>query len=79
VANILAIAGPNSKYQRPGAKPAGFWAGLWHGLIAIIVFFVHLFTSKVRIYETNNKGRLYDFGFLLGVGVTVMARRACPG
>jgi hypothetical protein len=22
----------------------------------------------VRIYETNNKGRRYDFGFLLGIG-----------
>ena len=71
MANILALAGPNSKYKQPGAKPAGFWAGLWHGLLAVIVFIVSLFTPKVRIYETNNRGRLYDFGFLLGVGVHV--------
>jgi hypothetical protein len=67
MANILAIAGPNSKYRLPGAKPAGFWAGLWHGIIAPITFIISLFTSKVRIYETNNKGLWYDFGFLLGV------------
>jgi hypothetical protein len=67
MANILAVAGPNSKYQLPEAKPAGFWAGLWHGLIAPITFIVSLFTPKVRIYETNNKGRLYDFGFIIGI------------
>jgi len=71
MANILALAGPNSKYKQPGAKPAGFWAGLWHGILAVIVFILSLFTPKVRIYETNNRGRLYDFGFLLGVGTQV--------
>lgn len=67
MANILAVAGPNSKYQSPGAKPAGFWAGLWHGLIAPITFIVSLFAPNVRIYETNNRGRLYDFGFIIGI------------
>jgi len=67
MANILAIAGPNSKYQVPGAKPAGFWAGLWHGMIAPITFLVSLLTPKVRIYETNNRGRWYDFGFVIGI------------
>jgi hypothetical protein len=27
---------------------------------------VGLFAPNVRIYEKNNRGRLYDFGFLLG-------------
>ena len=67
MANILAVAGPNSKYKLTDAKPAGFWAGLWHGLIAPITFIVSLFTPKVRIYETNNKGLWYDFGFLIGL------------
>lgn len=66
--NILWVAGPNSKYKLPGAKPAGFWAGLWHGIIAPLIFIIGLFTSKVRVYETNNNGRWYDFGFLLGIG-----------
>jgi hypothetical protein len=66
MANVLAIAGPNSKYQLPDAQPAGFWAGLWHGLIMPLTFLVSLFNPGVRIYETNNKGRLYDFGFLIG-------------
>lgn len=67
MANALAIAGPDSKYQQPGAEPAGFWAGLWHGLISPITFFISLLTPDVRIYETNNRGRLYDFGFIIGV------------
>lgn len=66
--NILWVAGPNSKYKLPGAKPAGFWAGLWHGIIAPIIFIVGLFTDKVKFYETNNNGRWYDFGFILGIG-----------
>jgi len=66
MANILAVGGPNSRYQETGAKPAGFWIGLWHGLICPITFIVSLFKPGVRMYETNNRGRLYDFGFLLG-------------
>ena len=47
-------------------KPAGFWAGLWHGLILFISFIISLFTDNVQIYEINNTGGWYDFGFLLG-------------
>ncbi len=65
---MLLVAGPNSKYKLPGAEPAGFWAGLWHGMIVGFVFVVGLFTTDVKIYETNNNGRWYDFGFLIGVG-----------
>ena len=61
MANILAVAGPGSKYSIPGANGAGFWAGLWHGLISPITFIVSLFTPAVRIYEINNRGRWYDF------------------
>ncbi len=68
MANILAIAGPNSKYKLLNAAPAGFWAGLWHGIIAPLLFWISLLSPKIRVYETNNKGRRYDFGFLLGVG-----------
>jgi hypothetical protein len=67
MANILAVAGPDSKYKQPGAPPAGFWAGLWHGLILPLSFVISLFLPGVRVYETNNHGRWYDFGFLIGV------------
>jgi hypothetical protein len=67
MANQLAVAGTNSKYKHPGASPAGFLAGVWHGFIAPIVFIVSLFNSNVGIYEINNNGRWYDFGFLIGL------------
>jgi hypothetical protein len=67
MANILSVAGPNSKYKLPGADPAGFLGGFWHGLIAPIAFVVSLFNAGVHIYETHNNGRWYEFGFLLGI------------
>ena len=67
MSNVLAVAGPGSRFQVSGASAAGFWAGLWHGLISPITFLVSLFTPNVRIYETNNRGRWYDFGFIIGV------------
>lgn len=47
--------------------PAGFWYGLWHGVIAIITLIIHIFNDSVLVYEVNNTGGWYDFGFLLGV------------
>ena len=46
---------------------AGFWLGLWHGLISPITFLVSLFTSNVNIYDVHNNGDWYNFGFMLGV------------
>lgn len=47
--------------------PAGFWYGLWHGIIAVIALVIHIFNDGVMVYEVNNTGGWYDFGFLLGV------------
>jgi hypothetical protein len=63
--------GPNSLVLSPmngSNKPAGFWYGLWHGSIAPITFVVSLFNENMNIYETNNNGGWYNFGYLLGVG-----------
>ena len=48
-------------------NPAGFWYGLWHGIIACISLVIHLFNENVAVYEINNTGGWYDFGFLSGV------------
>jgi len=47
--------------------PAGFWVGLWHGLICPFTFIISLFKDSVHIYEIHNTGHLYDLGFVLGV------------
>jgi len=51
----------------PGSDPAGFWLGLLQGFISPITFLISLFTSAVNIYEVQNNGNWYDFGFMLGV------------
>jgi hypothetical protein len=47
---------------------AGFWLGLWHGMIATLTFIISWFTDSVTVYEIHNNGGWYHFGFLLGVG-----------
>jgi hypothetical protein len=59
-------AGPNEMVDT-GPDPAGFWLGLWQGLISPITFLISLFTPDVNIYEVQNNGNWYDFGFMLGV------------
>ena len=51
-----------------GEDPAGFFLGLWHGLILPITFIISLFTDTVNIYEVHNSGNWYDFGFVIGAG-----------
>ncbi|MBA7599741.1 hypothetical protein ES703_06780 [subsurface metagenome] len=60
---------------------AGFWVGIWHGLIIVITFIVSLFTKEVGIYEINNTGWPYNLGFLIGLlfsvggGIRIGTRR----
>ena len=58
----------NTKFD---AKPAGFWAGLWHGLICVITFIISLFSKNVTMYEVSNSGGWYNFGFLLGAAIAL--------
>ena len=60
-------AGPNPDVSS-GAE-AGFWLGLWQGLIVPVTFVISLFTEHVNIYEVDNNGNWYDFGFVLGLTV----------
>ncbi len=65
------VAGPNELEKKPNTegKIAGFWKGLWHGLIAPITFIISIFTKNVRFYEVHNSGFWYNFGFVLGAGL----------
>ena len=78
-------AGPNEMQSREG-EVAGFWLGLWHGLIAPITFIISLFNHNVNIYEVVNNGGWYNFGFIMGVmiifgggggGSSSAARKKC--
>ncbi len=50
------------------SEPKGFLWGLWHGIIAPVTFVISLFTDALGVYDINNNGGWYDFGFLLGIG-----------
>ena len=65
---LLTCAPNNEKFEM---SPAGFWAGLWHGVIAWITFIISLFSDSVTMYEVNNNGAWYNLGFLLGLGAFV--------
>jgi len=63
-------AGPNAALDAPSAEGdvAGFWLGLWQGIIVPITWIISLFSDTVSIYEVHNNGGWYDTGFLLGAG-----------
>jgi len=65
---LLSCAANNEMYV---SKAAGFWAGLWHGLIIIVTFIISLFTDSVGVFEVNNSGGWYNFGFVLGVIISL--------
>lgn len=48
-------------------EPAGFFWGVWHGLIAPISLIWGLFNAEIRLYEPLNTGWAYDLGFYLAV------------
>jgi hypothetical protein len=62
--------GPNPLVNTPDAhgRPAGFWLGLWHGIISPITLVASFVTKQnVQIYEVHNEGSLYNLGFFLGI------------
>jgi hypothetical protein len=75
VLSILVLAGcapgPNPAVDVPDnqGKSAGFWSGLWQGIISPVTFFISLFTDNVNIYEVYNNGNWYDFGFMFGISI----------
>ena len=62
-------AHPNPMVHKagPDGEVAGFWMGLWHGLIAPIAFVVTLLDGDARVYEVFNNGGWYNFGFMIGI------------
>ncbi len=48
-------------------EPANFWWGIWHGWIAPVSLVISWFNPDRGIYEVNNTGFWYDFGFYIAV------------
>ena len=69
LAGCAAGANPTVDVPNVDGKSAGFWSGLWHGLISWITFIISLFSDNVNVYEVHNSGNWYDFGFMLGISI----------
>ncbi len=65
------VPGPNDleKTANTDGRVAGFFMGIWHGLLAPITFIISIFSKNVRLYEVHNSGFWYNFGFVLGAGL----------
>jgi hypothetical protein len=65
-------AGPNELRNMPDedGEVAGFWKGIWHGIISPITFILSLFSRNIYVFEVHNNGGWYTFGFLLGASIT---------
>jgi len=68
----------DSKYTSD--DPAGFFWGIWHGWLAPLSLIISLFNDTTRVYEVNNTGWWYDFGFYIaiisGFGGVRLSRKA---
>jgi predicted phage tail protein len=73
VALTACAAGPNPLKDTADEEgnTAGFWMGLWHGIIAPVTFVVSLFSNSVTVFEVYNNGGWYTFGFLIGASMTL--------
>lgn len=65
--------------QIASGNTAGFFWGIWHGWMAPISLIFSIFNRSIRIYEVNNSGLGYDFGYYMaiisGFGGLSLARR----
>ncbi len=48
---------------------AGFWQGLWHGIITPVTFIISLFSDRIGFYEIYNNGNWYNFGYVIGLSI----------
>jgi hypothetical protein len=48
-------------------NPAGFFSGVWHGWIAPVTLVVSIFNKNIGIYEVNNVGFWYNFGYYMAI------------
>lgn len=67
--NTFSLPGAGSKYKKANATPAGFLAGLWHGILLPITLILSLFNENISISETNNNGIWYKIGVLAGLSL----------
>lgn len=79
VIGLLTSCVPGDGRNTP-EEPAHFLWGIWHGWIAPVSLIISLFRPGISIYEVNNTGFWYEFGFYIAIisgfgGVSVNRKR----
>ncbi len=70
---LTGCAEPVDLSENVTRKPDGFFHGLLHGFILLFSFIGSLFSDNIAIYNANNTGGFYDFGFLVGASMSIGA------
>jgi hypothetical protein len=52
-------------------QPAGFFLGVWQGIIVILAFIVSWFDTNITIYQVGNDGFWYNLGYILGLSIAL--------
>jgi hypothetical protein len=47
--------------------PAGFWLGIWQGLIVFLSFIASWFDNNIVLYQVSNNGFWYNLGYVIGL------------
>lgn len=63
---LLTACAPGDGANTP-EHPAGFFSGVWHGWIAPVTLVVSIFNRNISIYEVNNIGFWYNFGYYMAI------------
>ena len=58
LSDVLALAGTQSRYRR-GPRPAGFLAGLWHGIVLLVVGSFSRRGASVHFGKSSLEGKNY--------------------
>jgi hypothetical protein len=64
-------AGANPLVDTPNhqGEVAGFFLGLWQGIIFPFAFLASLVVEGVSVYEVHNTGIWYNLGYLIGAAM----------
>ena len=64
---VVSLSGCFPGGSASAAREAGFFTGVWHGWIAPLSLILSAFEPQFGVYEVNNVGWWYDFGFYMAI------------
>jgi hypothetical protein len=69
LAGCTAGANPLANTPNHQGEVAGFFLGLWQGIIFPFAFLTSLVVEGISVYEVHNTGIWYNLGYLIGLAM----------